>query len=106
MQSCRRLPWKGPANLETSACTRTVNAGALVEVVHLDGQPIRSAEASSGSFPIERTGPREGIPMKANLSRRLERLEERAQSHMPGLLVLQADSLSASDQGLDRRNVD
>jgi hypothetical protein len=31
------FPWKGPLSLSTSTCRRTLNPGAVTEIVELDG---------------------------------------------------------------------
>ena len=51
------LPWKGPPNLATSSCTRTLNtAGGLIETVKLDGDDAGISEEELekfiASFPV------------------------------------------------------
>jgi len=53
------LPWKGPANLATSTCKRSLNAaGGLIEVVDLDGGRDALSdddlERFIDSFPVQR----------------------------------------------------
>jgi len=52
------LPWKGPANLATSTCTRMLNAaGGIIETVKLDGDEASVSpdelEKFIASFPIQ-----------------------------------------------------
>jgi hypothetical protein len=52
------LPWKGPLNLATSTCQRTLNPeGAITEIVDLDGDGGRLSEEELerfiAGFPIE-----------------------------------------------------
>jgi len=55
------LPWKAPANLATSTCTRMLNAaGGVIETVKLDGDEASISEEELekfiASFPIAAWG--------------------------------------------------
>ena len=52
------LPWKGPANLATSRCRRTLRGGCITEVVNLDGDEAgigeEELETFIAGFPVVR----------------------------------------------------
>jgi len=55
------LPWKSPASLATSTCTRMLNtAGGVIETVKLDGDAAsiseKELEKFIARFPIEAWG--------------------------------------------------
>ena len=54
------LPWKGPANLATSTCRRSLGSGLLMELVELDGDDASLGEEELEqfvqSFPIVISG--------------------------------------------------